>query len=139
MRMRLPVHVWGILTRGREAESVQIEQVSDAEYQCEGIGFRERWREYDGEQCWPWRTKEDGDPTVREWTEFFVARMMWTRISGVWYGEWMWEEHDRYAEPRYPGFQEGAERGVPQELLLILIESLAWVRSSPFTFALPIS
>ena len=39
MQMRLPLHVWAVLSCGREAESRDVEE-SDSE---EGVVFRVRW------------------------------------------------------------------------------------------------
>ena len=45
IRMRLPVHVWAMLSCGREAESCEVEPVVEDYKGVEGIGTRERWRE----------------------------------------------------------------------------------------------
>lgn len=82
METRLPVHLWAVLSRGREADSVKIELVVTSLYHVivNGVGRRERWRECDGERDWE-RRGEEG-PRER-CTVYFVQRMAWVKRGGV--------------------------------------------------------
>ena len=93
MRMRLPVHVWAMLSRGKEAESCEGKRaVRWADRVNEGFSERKRWREFDGERHWKWQGV-DGAPCARFWTVSVMRRMVWARRDGRWYGRWVWEEY----------------------------------------------
>ena len=148
MVMRLPIDVWAMLVRGHEAESEEVEQVVGNGHEIKGVGLIQRWREYDGERCWPWRGPpyHDHEPEESR-TQYVVQRMQWKRRAGKWYGEWVWESYDRSIQweqwydagespsflyswlPDYPALAIGAinsESGgtVPQEVLLGLVREL---------------
>ena len=99
MQMRMPVHVWAMLSRGKEAESIFIDQdVGHKGRRVEGVGFRERWREWDGERHWKWRDKE-GVQRARQSAECVVRRMAWVKKDGVWRPRrWEWEPYNRRKE-----------------------------------------
>ena len=135
-RMRLPLHVWATLSRGREAESCEFEQVVDDGRNADGVYVRARWREFDGERCWK-RRRRDGSPRL-VWTEYVVQRMVWLKVDGRWHGEWSWEEYDRDEE--WVG--ETNDRwcdmdplvvllhrfgDIPQEVLIHMMQALSWV------------
>ena len=117
----MPVHVWAMLVRGREAESVEILQSRFKN----GLHFRERWREYDGEQRWKLGIFDKG-PMPRRRKEWWVRRMVWEKRDGVWRGEWEWREHERWKEwalwhrGAYPSLiaTQAPWHDVPQEVLL---------------------
>lgn len=137
MQARSPVHVWAMLSRGREAEVVEVEQVgpSSSGSIVKGVGRCERWRECDGER--DWERKGMGGPR-QQWTAYLVQRMRWVRRDGVLQGEWEWEEYDRDKEwddsldPDRPRderntslFRSSALVGsVPQEVLLGMVRQL---------------
>lgn len=135
MEMRLPVHLWAILSRGREAETAEVSRIA---WRAEGdASDRERWQEWDGEQHWKWRD-EEGRPQARKRTVYVVQRMQWARIDGVWRGKWWGEEYDRvdereYWERRYvPLIASSAPWGsVPQEVLLIVVHAVHDVSDRP--------
>ena len=99
--MKLPVHVWAMLSHGREAESCNVSEWPEAH------GFRMRWREYDGERGWTLPDRKGYTPD-RFWQESLVQRIMWTKRDGQWYGEWTnWEI---YIPNGYDGWR-GREAG----------------------------
>ena len=142
-KMVLPAHIWALLARGHEVESVEVRQLIGWDGRpVKGIAFHERWREYDGERNWPWKdiwTKERCD---KIWTEHLVQRMLWTKKDDRWHGYWIWTPYDRQNEwePRSrvmrihpalltPAVHAGAGGTIPQEVLLELgREFEAWVR-----------
>ena len=130
----MPVHVWAMLSRGREAESVETLQESMFE-NLKGLRFRERRREYDGERHWN-GIGYDGDPEPCRWEEWWVRRMVWKKRDGVWRGEWKWEEYDR--EKEWALWDSGANPSLvatqvpwhdaPQEILLSMARYAEAVR-----------
>lgn len=89
LQMRMPVHVWAMLSQGREAESVEIEQVVDRQGEkVKGVECRIRcqWRERDGQLDWE-RGDREGETQARQWKEWVVQRMVWVRKDGVWRGK----------------------------------------------------
>ena len=80
MQMRLPVHVWAMLTRGREA-------VGSITFYS-GPTERVRWREYDGERCW--KSSSDGIPYAAISKNSVTLRIVWMRLNGRWHLE-LWE------------------------------------------------
>ena len=130
MRMRMPTPVWAALLRGREAESADVEQLIDNHQICCGVGLRERWQEYDGERSWQWREQGTQAPFAREWTQYYIMRMVWIRRDGFWYGKWAWDEYDREEVfgPRAPLPSAStlalAGPSIPQEVLLGVIHAI---------------
>ena len=142
MRMRFPVHLWAMLSRGREAESLTIEQLVQRGEQVEGVYVCMRWREFDGECLWDWRD-DDGEtliPKPLSWSEFFVRRIVWVSRGGRWYGVWTLEEYHR--EEEWTGYSHRwssigqdwnqnmavpAWGHLPQEVLLRMVERYGWV------------
>lgn len=94
MQMRLPKHVWAMISRGREAESVEIQQAVLYDWTVKGVGVRDRWQEDDGGHYWDWGDEEE-TPQPRRWTEWYVRRMKWITRDSAWHGEWYWESYDR--------------------------------------------
>lgn len=95
MQMRTPVHVWAMLSRGREAQAANVYW---GDQSVKGVDCCERWQEWDGEGHWKWRDRGSRCPEARQWTQWRVRRMVWVRRDGVWRGEWDWEEYDRENE-----------------------------------------
>ena len=114
MRMRFPAHVWAMLCSGHEIESVELVQAPDNP----GIRTRFRWREHVGERGGQW----DSSGLWKQWK--FARRMVWTKISGVWRGEWKWEKFD-LGEPFPPSYPLRAGGAIlPQEVLLLTVSCL---------------
>ena len=144
MRMRLPVHVWAMLSRGSEAESCVLEQAAEDERRVRGVSVRERWREFDGERCWRWR-HEDGSPRT-QWREWLMRRMVWVNVGSQWHGEWTWQEFDNehweggiihrwrdMGREVQPGTAPNNGGNIPQEILLWVVQSRDprdWVSAS---------
>ena len=128
--MKLPVHIWAMLSHGREAESCNVSEWPEAH------GFRMRWREYDGERGWTLPDRKGYTPD-RFWQESLVQRIMWTKRDGQWYGEWTnWEI---YIPDGYDGWRGRDNRWqrdrrrllnnggtIPQEILLLMVRQLYW-------------
>lgn len=79
--------------------------------------------------------------TATGWnTQFYILRMTWVKLDSVWYGQWRWVQYDRAAweDVHYRGrppldetpleraIQRGraAERDIPQEVLLLVVQTL---------------
>lgn len=117
MRLRLPVHIWAMLSVGREAESVKLYSPTT------GIRMCQRWREHDGERHDSWRTPWDGEPSPRMWREEFWLRWRWTRTGGVWRGEWAWRNIWQTRRPSTSFVMTIPDNGaaIPQKILLLMI------------------
>ena len=82
-------------TRGREAESSEIEQLFQQERPVQGVGFRVRWREDDGATHQKTSTRHGLLPSASLSRVYFVQAMVWVRRDGQLQGEWSWEAYDR--------------------------------------------
>ena len=94
----VPVLLWATLSRGREVESTQINQLVDARSETKGIGFRDVWLEHDGERRWPRTDPTTGQARSKYSRKWYILRMKWVRGEDGWRGEWIASRYDRSAE-----------------------------------------
>ena len=138
MEMKLPVHIWAMLSHGREAESA-IELVKSRGVTEKGIGCRERWREHDGERHEEWRDG-DGELGARRWREWYAQQMVWEKKDGAWRPRgWIWEEYDRDKdrdEMKSLGSRasDALWAVIPQEVLLLTLQRSVNVSTHPNSF-----
>ena len=136
----LPDSVWAMLVHGREAVSPSVSLVCDDDaHAASGIGFRNRWRGYDGETCWPWGNGMKECPQDGTWRVHFAQWLDWVRTDDKWRpGAWKWGYYDRDRETDFLLLGRAVSRGqmvtsdgtgpglihIPDEILLQIAHQL---------------